>query len=162
MSSTDAALQWWDPQKLSDYNCGFASAREGHLSNCQIATRDGAVWDQAHSLSRKQKEPDKPFLMQSVSELCSSEGFTGGPIKNREGEWRCVLCGKQTLLARNARLFRKMTFSKQFFPDWIMWEYKGAMCLPFLKAELLTDSIFALNHNPLRSFQCTRAKSTHL
>lgn len=64
---------------MGDY--GFASASKGHPSNCQRATRDGAVQDQAHSVSRKQEEEEelhKPLDMVSLSEPCSSEGFTGG------------------------------------------------------------------------------------
>nr|XP_009927251.1 PREDICTED: tetratricopeptide repeat protein 9A-like [Haliaeetus albicilla] len=44
---------------MGDYR--FASASKGHPSNHQRATRDGAVQDRAHSVSRKEEELDKPL-----------------------------------------------------------------------------------------------------
>lgn len=35
-------------------------------------------------------------------------------------------------------------------------KYKGTTYLPVLRAALQTTSLFRVNHNPLRSFQCTK------
>lgn len=71
---------------MGDYR--FASASKGHPSNHQRATRDGAVQDRAHSVSRKEEEElDKPLDSVPLSELCSSEGFTGGLLgTEKEGD----------------------------------------------------------------------------
>lgn len=57
----------------------FASASKGHPSNHQRVARAGAVQDQSHPVSRRQDDDlDKPLDLVSLSELCSSERFTGG------------------------------------------------------------------------------------
>lgn len=54
-------------------------------------------------------------------------------------------------------LFRKTACFRNNSPQTdLSRKYNGSMSLPFLKAELLTASIFALNHSPLRSFQSTK------